>query len=148
MAAFQSLHKSSYTSQTWISNSSSSSSTSTSRMNDLPSQLSPPQLEAQQILQHLLSKLKDPESRYYARYGRWLERHPRLDDFCLRCIRPQVWTYLNGRWSLDALKLIGGDLRSDTRAISASFRIATVEDPRDGQGFRDSVHGYVDTTHG
>ena len=86
-------------------------------MNDLPSQLSPAQLEAQQILQHLLSKLKDPESRYYARYGRWLERHPRLDDFCLRCIRPQVWTYLNGRWSLDALKLIGGDLRSDTRAI-------------------------------
>ncbi|KAJ8110583.1 hypothetical protein OPT61_g6610 [Boeremia exigua] len=61
--------------------------------------------------------LKDPESRHCARYGRWAERHPTLDDFCLRCVRPQVWSYLNGRWSLDALKLIAGDLRAEHRAV-------------------------------
>jgi hypothetical protein len=86
-------------------------------MNDLPSQLSPAQVEAQQILKHLLSKLKEPSSKYYTRYGKWIERHPRLDDFCLRCIRPQVWSFLNGRWSLDALKSIQGDLRTESRAV-------------------------------
>jgi hypothetical protein len=86
-------------------------------MNDLPSQLSPAQTEAQRILDHLLTKLKDPESKHYHRYGRWIERHPKLNDFCLRTIRPQVWSYLPGRWSLDALKNIGGDLKSDSRAI-------------------------------
>ncbi|UPX11052.1 uncharacterized protein EKO05_0001676 [Ascochyta rabiei] len=115
MATPQSSHQSPRSSQTWISN--SAASTSTSRMNDLPLQLSPAQVEAQQILKHLLSKLSEPESRYYEKYGRWAERHARLDDFCLRCVRPQVWAYLNGRWSLDALKTIAGDLRSDARAI-------------------------------
>ncbi|XPS74861.1 hypothetical protein M3J09_006976 [Ascochyta lentis] len=111
----QSSHQSSRSSQSWIS--SSATSTLTPRMNDLPAQLSPAQIEAQQILKHLLSKLKDPESKYYGRYGKWVERHSRLDDFCFRCIRPQVWSYLNGRWSLDALKTIAGDLRADARAI-------------------------------
>ncbi|KAF2632108.1 hypothetical protein BU25DRAFT_325384, partial [Macroventuria anomochaeta] len=92
-------------------------STTTSRMNDLPSQLLPAQIEAQEILRHLLSKLKEPESKHYVRYGKWVERHPRLDDFCFRCIRPQVWSYLNGRWNLDALKLIAGDLRTSSPAI-------------------------------
>lgn len=86
-------------------------------MNDLPSQYTPAQLEAQDLLKHLLSKLKEPESKHYSRYGRWVERHPRLDDFCMRCIRPQVWTFLSNRWSLDGLKLIGGDLRTDSHAI-------------------------------
>lgn len=81
---------------------STSSTATTSRMNDLPIQLTPAQVEAQEVLKHLLSKLKDPESTYYSRYGKWVERHPRLDDFCFRCVRLQVWTYLNGRWSLDA----------------------------------------------
>lgn len=76
--------------------------TPTMSMNDIPIQLSPAQSEAQDILSHLLSRLKEPESKYYTRYGEWVERHPRLDDFCFRCIRPQVWSYLNGRWSLDA----------------------------------------------
>jgi hypothetical protein len=100
MAAAQSLHQSSRSSQMWISN--SATSTSSSHMNDALLQLSPAQVEAQQILRHLLSKLKEPESKYHGKYGKWVERHPRLDDFCLRCIRPQVWSYLNGRWSLDA----------------------------------------------
>lgn len=86
-------------------------------MNDLPSQLSPAQLEAQKILEHLLAKLKDPEQTHYTRYGKWVERHPELPNFIFRSIRPQVWSYLSGRWSLDALKTIGGDLRSDARAI-------------------------------
>lgn len=103
MASPQSAH----TSQTWTSSSSTSTSTTSAwmnstRMNDLPTQLSPPQTEAQEILRHLIAKLKDPRSRYYARYGKWVERHPRLDDFCFRCVRSQVWSFLHGRWSLDA----------------------------------------------
>jgi hypothetical protein len=86
-------------------------------MNDLPVQFTPAQLEAQNILKHLLSKLQKPESKYHARYGKWIDRHPRLDDLCFPCIRPQVWAFLNGRWSLDGLKAIGGDLRTDARAV-------------------------------
>ncbi|KAF1364963.1 hypothetical protein EJ07DRAFT_58130, partial [Lizonia empirigonia] len=88
-----------------------------SRMNDLSSTRTPAQIEAQQILNHLLSKLKEPNSRHHDKYGKWVSRHPRLDDFIFRCVRSQVWTYLSHRWSLDALKVIGGDLRSDARAI-------------------------------
>ncbi|KAF1930986.1 uncharacterized protein M421DRAFT_21034, partial [Didymella exigua CBS 183.55] len=88
-----------------------------SRMNDLPTQFTPAHVEARTILKHLLSSLEEPESKHYARYGKWVERHPGLDDFCFRCIRPHVWTYLNGRWSLDALKPIGGDLRTGASAI-------------------------------
>ncbi|KAH7080416.1 hypothetical protein BKA63DRAFT_590963 [Paraphoma chrysanthemicola] len=54
--------------------------------------------------------LKDPNSKYHLRYGKWLAKHPRLEEFCFRCIRPQIWTFLHGRWSLDALKAIGGDV--------------------------------------
>ncbi|KAF3053093.1 hypothetical protein E8E11_005799 [Didymella keratinophila] len=86
-------------------------------MNDLPTQYTPAQLEAQDILKHLLSQLKQPGSKHYPRYGKFVARHPRLDDFCMRCIRPQVWTFLSSRWSLDGLKAIGGDLRTDARAI-------------------------------
>lgn len=86
-------------------------------MNDPPSQSTTAQLEAQQILSHLLSKLQDPDSKHNTKYGKWVSRHPHLSDFVFRTVRPQVWTYLSSRQSLDALKLISGDLRSETRAI-------------------------------
>lgn len=86
-------------------------------MNNVPAELSPSQLEAKQILDHLLLRLQDPDSRYHSRYAPWIQRHPRLADFCLHCVRPQVWTSLQSRWTLDNLKLIGGDLRFEGRAI-------------------------------
>jgi hypothetical protein len=86
-------------------------------MFDLPANLSLAQLEAQTILTHLLSQISSPESKYYSRYGKWVERHPCLSDYCFRLTRPQVWTFLQNRWSLDALKLISGDLRYEGRAI-------------------------------
>jgi hypothetical protein len=86
-------------------------------MYDLPIQVSPAQTEAKEILAHLLSKLQDPECIYHARYGAWVSRNPRLDDFISRCVRPSVWTFLRGRWSLDALKAVGGDLRFEGRAV-------------------------------
>ncbi|KAH4108291.1 hypothetical protein HBI25_177630 [Parastagonospora nodorum] len=87
------------------------------RMYDLPADLSVAQLEAKKILAHLLERLKDEDSKYYAKYGKWVERHPRLEDFCFRSIRPQVWGFLNGRWSLDALKAVGGDLKYEGRGL-------------------------------
>ncbi|KAF2131561.1 hypothetical protein P153DRAFT_429832 [Dothidotthia symphoricarpi CBS 119687] len=87
------------------------------KMYDIPDQLSPAQVEAMKILTHVLEKLKEPDSKYYARYGKWVERHQKLDDFCFRCVRPQVWTFLGGRWSLDGLKAIGGDLRFEGRGV-------------------------------
>ncbi|KAF1911893.1 hypothetical protein BDU57DRAFT_523985 [Ampelomyces quisqualis] len=86
-------------------------------MFDLPTDFSPSQLEARKILHHVLSSLKDQESKYYPKYGKWVERHSRLEDFCFQCIRPHTWTYLSGRWSLDALKAVGGDLKSEGRGI-------------------------------
>jgi hypothetical protein len=86
-------------------------------MFDLPQALSPAHLEAQTILTHILSQISSPDSKYYPKYGTWVERHPNLPDFCLRTIRPQVWTFLQNRWSLDALKLISGDLRFEGRAL-------------------------------
>jgi hypothetical protein len=79
-------------------------------MFDYPTELTSAQLEAKTILSHLLERLKEKDSKYHARYGRWIARHPRLEEFCFRCIRPQVWTFLYGRWSLDALKAVGGDV--------------------------------------
>lgn len=79
-------------------------------MFDYPAELTPAQLEAKTTLSHLLERLKDPTSKYHARYGKWLAKHPRLKEFCFRCIRPQIWVFLHGRWSLDALKAIGGDV--------------------------------------
>jgi hypothetical protein len=86
-------------------------------MYDVPTDLTLAQLEAKKILAHLLESLKEKDSKHYERYGKWVERHPRLEDFCFRCIRPQVWTYLHGRWSLDALKAVGGDLKYEGRGI-------------------------------
>lgn len=86
-------------------------------MYDYPAQFTTAQLEAKAILAHLLKKIKQKDSRYYSRYGKWAERHPRLDEFCFRCVRPHVWTFLNGRWSLDALKNIQGDLKFEGRGV-------------------------------
>lgn len=86
-------------------------------MYDLPIQVSPAQTEAKEILAHLLEELKDPGNLYYDRYGPWVERHPTLHDYITRCVRPSVWTFLRGRWSLDNLKAVGGDLRFEGRAI-------------------------------
>lgn len=86
-------------------------------MHDLPVELSTAQLEARKILLHLLERLKDQDTRYYKRYGKWVENHSHLDDICFRFIRPQVWNFLNGRWSLDALKAVGGDLKMESRGI-------------------------------
>ncbi|OAK98950.1 hypothetical protein IQ06DRAFT_278693 [Phaeosphaeriaceae sp. SRC1lsM3a] len=88
-----------------------------STMYDVPSELSPTQLEAKHILQHLLHKLQQPDSRHAARYSAWIARHPHLPDLCLRCIRSQIWTFLSGRWSLDALKAVGGDLKHSGAGI-------------------------------
>jgi hypothetical protein len=86
-------------------------------MYDLPVEFSLAQLEAKKIIIHLIERLQDEDSKYYPKYGKWVERHPHLEDFCFRCIRPQVWTFLNGRWSLDALKAVGGDLKYEGRGI-------------------------------
>src|SRR5690242_2904363 len=101
MASSQEPHNA-HASQARGSSSLTSTSPQFARMNDLPAQLSPAQTEAQEILRHVITRLQDPASRYNSRYSKWVERHPKLDDFCFRCIRPQVWSFLNGRWSLDA----------------------------------------------
>jgi hypothetical protein len=87
------------------------------KMFDLPAEFTPAQLEAKQILAHVLSRLKERDSKYYRRYGKWVDRHARLEEFCFSCIRPHIWKYLQGRWSLDALKAVGGDLRYEGRGI-------------------------------
>lgn len=86
-------------------------------MFDYPAEFNNAQLEAKKILVHLLERLKEKDSGYYARYGKWVERHPRLGEFCFRCIRPQIWTFLNGRWSLDALKWVGGDIKFEGKGV-------------------------------
>ncbi|KAH7414207.1 hypothetical protein DE146DRAFT_750369 [Phaeosphaeria sp. MPI-PUGE-AT-0046c] len=88
-----------------------------STMYDIPTELTPTQLEAKHILKHLLQKLQNSDSRHAARYSAWIARHPHLPDLCLRCVRPQVWTFLSGRWSLDALKAVGGDLKHSGAGI-------------------------------
>jgi hypothetical protein len=94
-------------------------------MYDVPTDLTLAQLEAKKILAHLLESLKEKDSKHYERYGKWVEGHPRLEDFCFRCIRPQVWTYLHGRWSLDALKAVGRKVRIYVgQAYSIRSRVA------------------------
>ncbi|OAL50538.1 hypothetical protein IQ07DRAFT_611439 [Pyrenochaeta sp. DS3sAY3a] len=97
--------------------SSSRPSSVSSRLYDLPAEFSVAQLEARTILVYLLDDLKNPDSRHYERYGEWVERHPKLEELCFRCVRPHVWIFLQGRWSLDALKAVGGDLKSEGRSI-------------------------------
>jgi hypothetical protein len=92
-------------------------------MFDYPAEFTNAQLEAKKILAHLLTTLKEKESKYYSRYGKWVERHPRLEEFCFRCIRPQIWTFLNGRWSLDTLKWVGGDLKFEGIYIGQAGQI-------------------------
>lgn len=86
-------------------------------MHDSAEVLSSAQLEAKSILSGLVQKLSEPDSKYYTKYGTWIERHPRLEDFCFSRVRPQIWSFLNGRWSLDALKVVGGDLKFEGRGV-------------------------------
>ncbi|KAH7385753.1 hypothetical protein BKA66DRAFT_415843 [Pyrenochaeta sp. MPI-SDFR-AT-0127] len=86
-------------------------------MYDLPAEFSSAQLEARTILIHILNEMKDTESKYFPRYGKWVQRHPGLEKFCFQCVRPQVWAFLQGRWSLDSLKAISGDLKFEGRAV-------------------------------
>ncbi|KAF1956169.1 hypothetical protein CC80DRAFT_548467 [Byssothecium circinans] len=86
-------------------------------MEDFPVSLSASQQEALEVLRRLLGKLKEPGSRYYSRYGKWVERHGKLEEFCFQCVRPSVWRFFDAKWNLDAMKLIGGDTRSDNRGI-------------------------------
>lgn len=77
----------------------------------------PAQQEAQAILSHLLTKLQDPASKYHTRYAKWTTRHPKLEEFCFRCVRPSVWTFLSAAPTWPALKAIGGDIKFPGRAI-------------------------------
>ncbi|KAF2637030.1 hypothetical protein P280DRAFT_407964 [Massarina eburnea CBS 473.64] len=86
-------------------------------MEEFPGELTRSQLEALEVLQHILSKLKDPSAKWYARYGKWVERHKNLDEFCFRCTRSSVWKFLDGKWNLDQMKLIGGNTKQDARGI-------------------------------
>ena len=59
--------------------------------------------DARKILNHLLSKLKEPDSRHYERYGGWIEKHPGLEDFALTRLRSEVIQYLDrGARSIEA----------------------------------------------
>lgn len=85
--------------------------------------LSPPQLEARTVLTHLLTRLSQPKNDdtatnpRYDEYSAWINQHsiPTLTTSLYSMIRPQLWTLLSSRLSLDALKHVGGDLRLDTR---------------------------------
>lgn len=77
--------------------------------------LSPSRQEALAILTHLLARLQDPASPYYARYSPWIARHPNLQAALFTTIRPQIWTLLSHRLSLDATKVVAGDLKDESR---------------------------------
>jgi hypothetical protein len=85
--------------------------------------LTPPQLEARIILTHLLTRLSQPKNDdtatnpRYDEYSAWINQHsiPTLTTSLYSMIRPQLWTLLSSRLSLDALKHVGGDLRLETR---------------------------------
>ncbi|CAN9111373.1 unnamed protein product [Alternaria alternata] len=85
--------------------------------------LTPPQLEARTILTHLLTRLSQPKdddtatNPRYDEYSAWINQHsiPTLTTSLYSMIRPQLWTLLSSRLSLDALKHVGGDLRLETR---------------------------------
>lgn len=53
--------------------------------------------EARNILSKLLSELKEPESRYKPRYGKWIEKNARaeLEEYIFGCLRAEVLTYLH-----------------------------------------------------
>ncbi|KAH6839336.1 hypothetical protein B0T12DRAFT_366351 [Alternaria alternata] len=85
--------------------------------------LTPPQLEARTILTHLLTRLSQPKNDNtatnprYDEYSAWINQYsiPTLTTSLYSMIRPQLWTLLSSRLSLDALKHVGGDLRLETR---------------------------------
>jgi hypothetical protein len=103
--------------------STSASSTPSNRHNQTT--FTPAQLEARAILAHLLTRLSQssvsspnkPHS--YHRYAPWISHHgiPTLTSSVYSLIRPQIWSLLSSRLSLDALKHLGGDLRHEGQAI-------------------------------
>ena len=50
--------------------------------------------EARDVLSHILSKVQQPDSKYYSRYGTWIQRHQGLEDFIFECLRAEVITWL------------------------------------------------------
>ncbi|KAF2706741.1 hypothetical protein K504DRAFT_536169 [Pleomassaria siparia CBS 279.74] len=74
--------------------------------------------EARAVLTHLLDTLKKPGNKYHERYGAWIDAQTGLEDFLFRHIRPEVWRCLwTGCRKLDALKMVGGDIKSEGRGI-------------------------------
>ncbi|KAF2447966.1 hypothetical protein P171DRAFT_408576 [Karstenula rhodostoma CBS 690.94] len=86
-------------------------------MNPTPEASSPAQQEAQHILEHLLTKLQEPHSKYHTRYGKWIQRHPNLVPFCMDCVRAPVWHALEKGSDYNAIKCIAGDFPWQTRGI-------------------------------
>lgn len=77
-------------------------------------------MEARQLLSELLAQLQNPDSRHYARYGKWIEKHgaSKLEDQIVSFLRPEVSTYLQlGNGSVNSLKNIGGNLMFEGRAV-------------------------------
>lgn len=50
--------------------------------------------EARDVLSHLFSKVQQPHSKFYSRYGTWIQRHQGLEDLIFKCLRPEVLTWL------------------------------------------------------
>ncbi|KAJ4354580.1 uncharacterized protein N0V89_006317 [Didymosphaeria variabile] len=97
------------TAEASITGFSSPTTTPSAPMEGMPEALSPAQQEAQHILQHMLQKLQHPQSKYHARYAKWIERNPNLASFCLTTVRPPVWNALEQGLSFENTKAIAGD---------------------------------------
>ncbi|KAK7193920.1 hypothetical protein DPSP01_012740 [Paraphaeosphaeria sporulosa] len=86
-------------------------------MDTTPESLSPAQQEAQHILKHLLTKLQDRQSKYHARFAKWILRHPNLVPFSMDCVRPQVWHALEKGTDYNTIKAVAGDFPWQARGI-------------------------------
>lgn len=74
--------------------------------------------QARTILAHLLSKIKEKDSKYYGRYAEWLNAQEGFETFLFRCVRAEVWRCLQtGCEYVDACKAVGGDIRFEGRGI-------------------------------
>jgi hypothetical protein len=59
--------------------------------------------DGQAVLAHMLTKIKEKESRYHDRYAEWIDAQDGLEEFLFRCVRPEVWKCLQtGCKNLDA----------------------------------------------
>ncbi|KAL5431232.1 hypothetical protein PMIN07_007271 [Paraphaeosphaeria minitans] len=87
------------------------------------------QQEAQHILEHLLTKLQDPQSKYYARYAKWILRHPNLVPFSMDCVRPQVCHALEKGLDYKTIKAVAGDFAWQARGIYFDAVLGAPSDP-------------------